>query len=63
MKPNTRKSPLVAVAFAAVALSATIPPAASAREVAVKAKVFHGDLDLATAAGVKALDRRLDGAV
>ena len=40
MKPNTRKSPLVAVAFAAVALAATIP-----------------------AAGVKALDRRLDGAV
>ena len=63
MNQNIRNSPLAAVAFAAVALTATIPSVASAREEVVKAKVFHGDLDLATEAGVKALDRRLRSAI
>ena len=63
MTSNIRKSPLVAAALAAVALTATIPSVASAREEVVKAKVFHGDLDLATEAGVKALDRRLRSAI
>jgi UrcA family protein len=63
MKSNIRKSPLVAVAFASAALTATIPSAASAGEEAVKAKVFYGDLNLAAEAGVKALDQRLDSAV
>jgi UrcA family protein len=63
MKSNIRKSPLVAVAFAAVTLTATIPSAASAGEEAVKTKVFYGDLNLATEAGVEALDQRLDRAV
>jgi UrcA family protein len=63
MKSNIRKSHLVAAAFAAAALPAIIPSAASAGEKAVRAKVFHGDLDLATEAGVKALDRRLESAV
>ena len=62
MNQHIRNSPLAAVAFAAVALTATIPSVASAREEVVKAKVFHGDLDLATEAGVKALDRRLRSA-
>ena len=63
MKSNTRKSPLVAVAFAAVALAATIPSAASAGERIVRTTVFHGDLNLATEAGVKVLDQRLVSAV
>jgi UrcA family protein len=63
MKSNIRKSPLVAVAFAAVTLTATIPSAASAGEEAVKAKVFYGDLNLATESGVEALDQRLDRTV
>lgn len=63
MKSNIRKSPLVAVAFAAVTLTATIPSAASAGEEVVKAEVFYGDLDLAAEAGVKTLDQRLDRAV
>ena len=63
MNQHIRNSPLAAVAFAAVALTATIPSVASAREEVVKAKVFHGDLDLATEAGVKALDRRLRSAI
>ena len=63
MKSNIRKAPLGAAAFAAAALAAIIPSAASAGEEAVRAKVFHGDLDLATEAGVKALDRRLESAV
>ena len=63
MKSNFRKSPMVAAAFATAALTATIPSAASADEETVKAKVFYGDLDLATDAGVTALDKRLDTAV
>jgi UrcA family protein len=63
MKSNIRKPHLVAAAFAAATLVALTPSAASAGEVAVRAKVHHGDLNLATEAGVKALDRRLDSAV
>ena len=63
MNQNIRNSPLAAVAFAAVALAVTIPSAASAGERIVKTKVIHGDLDLATEAGVKALDRRLRSAI
>ena len=63
MTSNIRRSPLVAAALAAAALAVTIPSAASAGEKAVKAKVFHGDLNLATETGVKALDQRLDRAV
>lgn len=63
MKSNNRTSQLTAAAFAAVALAAIIPSAASAGEKVARAKVFHGDLDLATEAGVKALDRRLESAV
>ena len=60
---NTRNSNLPAIAFAFAALIAAVPSSARPGEETVTEQVPYGDLNLATAAGVEALDRRLDRAV
>lgn len=62
MEKSTRKLNLPAIAFALAALVAT-HPSALARSDPPSEKVPYGDLNLATAEGVKELDRRLDRAV
>jgi len=62
MEKNTRKPNLPAIAFALAALTATLPSSAIAGEPQTE-KVPYGDLNLATEAGIQALDRRLDRAV
>lgn len=63
METNTRKSNLSAIAFALAALTATIPGQAFANGEPLTEDVHYGDLNLATQAGIDALDRRLDRAV
>ena len=57
------KYPLRAIAFAFVALATVAPAAASAADEPRTEKVYFGDLDLASPAGIETLDRRLDRAV
>lgn len=63
MEVNTRKSNLSAVAFALAALTVTLPVEAVANGQPLSENVHYGDLNLATQAGIDALDRRLDRAV
>lgn len=63
MDTKTRTSNLPAIAFALAALTATLPFPALARGEPASEAVPYGDLNLASEAGVKALDRRLDRAV
>ena len=60
---NTRKSNRPAIAFAFAALIAAVPSPTLARGETVTEQVPYGDLNLASPAGVQALDRRLDRAV
>lgn len=62
MEANTKPN-LRAIAFALAALTATVPSLAQARGEAPSEKVYYGDLNLTSEAGVKVLDRRLDRAV
>ena len=62
MEKNTRKSNLPAIAFALAALASTVPSSAIAGGPTTET-VPYGDLNLASEAGIKALDRRLDRAV
>lgn len=63
METKTLKSNLRPIAFALAALTATIPASAIAGAEARSETVSYGDLNLATPAGIEALDRRLDRAV
>jgi UrcA family protein len=63
MEVNTRKSTLSAIAFGLAALTATAPLTALASGQPLTENVHYGDLNLATPAGIEALDRRLDRAV
>ena len=63
MEANTNKLNLRAVTFALAALTVAVPTAAHAETGPRTERVSYGDLNLASEAGVKALDRRLDRAV
>jgi len=62
MEKRTHKTNLPAIAFALAALASTLPSSAIAAGERSE-KVPYGDLNLATEAGIAALDRRLDRAV
>lgn len=62
MEPNTMKSTLPALVFAAAALVTAIPSATFAQVVTTE-RVPYADLNLASEAGIETLDRRLERAV
>lgn len=63
MEANAKKSKLPIIAFAMAALVSTIPSAVFASDETRTERVDYSDLNLASDAGIKTLDRRLDRAV